>query len=207
MDERTEELRDLFVEVTDADTVTESQQSERGSLADADDEAVGERIAAVIERMRDRYAFATDLPTPELVAVARGFFDGRDDPEIAAVLDADPETVFRARLDLHLVDEDDAGFPFDLATLREHRKGVAKEEDGDPDVPALADALDADPETVERALAVADARAEIRRASGRFRSEFEDAIPDAALSVRLTEATQEHGLREAAEDIETDTQF
>jgi hypothetical protein len=58
-----------------------------------------------------------------------------------------------------------------------------------------------------RSMLVAETQEAIRRVSGRFRSEFEDAIPDAALSTHLTESAQEDGLQEAAEDIETDTKF
>jgi hypothetical protein len=201
MDEKTEELRDLFVEVTDEETVTERQEEGPGSLTDADEAAVADRIAAVVAEMRERYDFVTDLDADTLVTVVRGFYDGAADAAIADTLDTDPDTVFRARMDLHLLD-DDTEFPFDLADLRDARADA----DGS-DAATLADTLDADPETVERALLVAETQKAIRRVSGRFRSEFEDAIPDAALSVRLTESAQEDGLEEAAEDIETDTKF
>ncbi|SEN48509.1 hypothetical protein SAMN05216388_1003225 [Halorientalis persicus] len=202
MDEKTEELRDLFVEVTDEETVTERQEEGPGSLTDADEAAVADRIAAVVAEMRERYDFVTDLDADTLVTVVRGFYDGAADAAIADTLDTDPDTVFRARMDLHLLDDDDTEFPFDLADLRDARADA----DGS-DAATLADTLDADPETVERALLVAETQKAIRRVSGRFRSEFEDAIPDAALSVRLTESAQEDGLEEAAEDIETDTKF
>ncbi|MFB6083807.1 MAG: conditioned medium-induced protein 4 [Halorientalis sp.] len=200
MDEKTEELRDIFVDVTDEETVTESQQEGPGSLADADEETVTARVEAVVERMADRYDFSTDLDTATLVEIVRGFYDGEDDAALADALALDPEAVFRARMDLHLLDDGDTEFPFGLAALREARSEAA-------DPATLADELDTDPGTVERALLVADTQDEIRRVSGRFRSEFEDAIPDAALSIRLTDSAQEDGLEEAAEDIETDTQF
>jgi len=199
MDEKTEELRDLFMDVTDEATVTESQSDERGSLAETDDGAIDDRLAAVIERMRDRYEFDTDLSTESLQRVVRGFYDGDDDATIASSIDADPNTVFRARMDLHLVDDADTDFDFDLAALRERSD--------DPDVPALADTFDTDPASVARALRVVNTQDRIRRVSHRFQSAFEDAIPDAALSVHLTESTKEDGLEEAAEDIETNTQF
>ncbi|WP_336001036.1 conditioned medium-induced protein 4 [Halorientalis halophila] len=202
MDEKTEELRDIFVEVTDEETVTERQEEGPGSLADADEGEVAARVEAVVERMRDRYTFETALGTDALVTVVRGFYDGDDDATLADALVVTPETVFRARMDLHLLDDADTAFPFDLATLRD-----AREDPDDPDPTALAADLDSDSDTVARALDVVETQAEIRRVSGRFRSEFEDAIPDAALSVRLTESAREDGLREAAEDIETDTQF
>ncbi|SDG39724.1 hypothetical protein [Halorientalis regularis] len=202
MDEKTEELRDLFVEVTDEETVTERQEEGPGSLTDADEAAVADRIAAVVATMRERYDFVTDLDDDALATVVRGFYDGANDAAIAETVDETPEDVFRARTDLHLLDDEDTEFPFDLADLRDARVDAE-----DPDTAALADTLDADPEAVERALLVADAQKAIRRVSGRFQSEFEDAIPDAALSIRLTDTAQESGLDEAAEDIETDTKF
>jgi hypothetical protein len=201
MDERTEELRDLFVDVTDEETVTESQSEDRGSLADADDDALAEALDAVVDRLRDDHDFETALSDGAYRRVVSGFYDGEDDETIATDLDGDPATVFRARLDLHLLDDADTDFPFDLATLRRHRDAA------EPDPASLAEDLGTDRETAARAVAVADTQARIRRVSHRFQSEFEDAIPDAALSVRLTETATESGLGEAAEDIETDTKF
>ncbi|WP_299267175.1 conditioned medium-induced protein 4 [Halorientalis sp.] len=202
MDEKTEELRDIFVELTDEETVTERQKEGPGSLTDADEAAVTDRVATVVTTMRERYDFVTDLDDDTLGTVVRGFYDGTDDATIAETVGETPETVFRARMDLHLLDDDDTQFPFALSALRD-----AHADTDEPDSAALADAFDADPETVERALLVAETQEAIRRVSGRFRSEFEDAIPDAALSTHLTESAQEDGLQEAAEDIETDTKF
>jgi hypothetical protein len=201
MSDRTDELRDLFTEVTGEETVTESQREGPGSLADVDDEAVDERLGEVIGRLREHHAFRTDLADDALVRVVRAVYDGDDDATIAADLDADPESVFEARLDLHLLTDDDTDLPVPLDEVR------AAVERGDADPEALADDLDADPETVERALRVARTQERIRTVSRRFRSEFEDALPEAALAVSLTDSVTEDGLDEAAEDIETDTQF
>lgn len=209
MDEKTEELRDIFMDVAEEGTVTESQADDRGSLTDADDAAIDERVAAVVERMREAYAFDTALPTDALVTVVRRFYDGADDAAIAETLaadhdvDADAEAVFAARMDLNLLADADSDLPFDIATLREAREALPD----DAGVDALAAELDADPETAARGRRVAETRAAVRRVSGRFQSEFEDAIPDAALAVELTAAAREDGLEEAAEDIETNTKF
>lgn len=201
MDEKTAELRDIFMDVAEDGTVTEPQADARGSLADTDDDEVGERVAAVVERMRDRYEFATDLPTDDLVTVVRGFYDGADDAAIAEAVDADPDTAFAARMDLHLLADDDTDLGIDLDALRD------RIESGEADFEALAATFDTDTETVARARRVLETRAAVRRVSHRFQSEFEDAIPDAALAVHLTAATREDGLEEAAEDIETDTKL
>jgi hypothetical protein len=201
MDDRTDELRDLFTEVTGEETVTESQSESPGSLADIDEDAVEERLRAVVARLRDHHDFDTALDDDALVRLVHAVYDGDDDETIAVDLDVSPETVFRARMDLHLLTDDDTDLPVSLDEAR----AVAERGDADPE--ALADELDTDPGVVARALRVARTQERIRTVSGRFRSEFEDALPEAALAVSLTDSVTEDGLDEAAEDIETDTQF
>ncbi|MFB6301252.1 MAG: conditioned medium-induced protein 4 [Haloferacaceae archaeon] len=204
MDERSEDLRDLFVETTGAEEVTERQRDDRGSLLGDADEAA---VRAVVERMRDRYEFRTDLGTDALVRVAAGFFDGASDAEIADELAAadvadaavDAETVFRARMDLHLVCDGDRDAPFALDALRDLVAEGADDE-------ACAAALDAGLETVVRYRRVVASELAARRVNERFRDAFADLLTDAPTD-RLADAAREDGLREAAEDIETDVSF
>ena len=78
MDEKTQELRDIFIDATGSDTVTERQEEGPGSLAD---EPSGDpaRIRALVEQMRDRYEFGSGLSDETLVTVVRAFFDDADD--------------------------------------------------------------------------------------------------------------------------------
>ncbi len=203
MDEKTEELRDIFLDVADEEAVTESQAEGRGTLA-GDEADLDERLTAVVERMRDRYDFRTALDDAAYPRIVRGFYDGNDDAAIADDLGLDPETVFRARADLHLVSEDDA--ELDLDALRDVLEVDPREADGD-DLAAATATLDADEDAVRRASIVLAAMQASRRVSHRFRSEFEDVIPEADLSVRLTAEAHEDGLQEATEDAEVDTDF
>ena len=57
------------------------------------------------------------------------------------------------------------------------------------------------------ARAVLRAKDEARRASQRYRSEFEEILTDADLTVQLTASVRDDGLEEATEDIETDVDF
>ena len=122
MDEKTAELRDLFVDATGSESVTERQDAARGTLSDPDDDAVDAQCREVVAAMRERYGFSTDLDDEAYVLVARGRFEEADDETIAAALrDAleaqddpavdpdtvDAETVRKARLNLHLVRESD----------------------------------------------------------------------------------------------------
>jgi hypothetical protein len=196
MDDRTERLRDLFVETTGGETVTERQEPGPGSLADdGPDEAA---VRAVIDSLRERHGLATDLDDEALVRVARGYFDGEDDPTLAAALGVDERAVLRARAALHLIDDRDREGPVAVdrvrALLREGR-----------DPGAALD--DADPAALERARVVAAAEIEIRRAGGRFRDEFAALLSDADLGDRLAESAREDGLREATADLETDVSF
>jgi len=198
MDEKTEQLRDIFMDVSEEGTVTESQAAGRGSLTDTDEAAVEQRLGEVVARMRDRYEFRTPLADGALVAVVRGFYAGRDDDELAAELDTTAEAVAEARLDLHLVRDTDLSADIDVAAFR--RRVVGEETPSDAD---LAAAFDVDRETAAHLRRVVEAQAAARQVSHRFGSEFEDALADAGLSIQHTAAVQETGLEEATEDIDS----
>jgi hypothetical protein len=196
MEEKTEQLRDIFMEVADEKSVTETQAEQRGSLVPTG--SVDDRLADAVERMRERFDFGTDLDGAELVAVVKRFYDGEDDTDIADALGASPEAVFTARMDLHLVGDDEVGL--DLSAARDRL-------DADESDAAVAEALGVDAGEVARARRVRTAQREARLVSHRFRTEFEEILTDADIAVRFTADAQEDGLEEAAEDIETDVDF
>lgn len=198
MDEKTEELRDIFMDVTDEETVTEAQEESRGSLTDERD--AGAQIAEIVAGMRERYEFDSSLSDDELVAVVEGFYTGASDTAIADELDVSRRAVFRARLDLHLVRERDTDAPFDLAEFREL---LSKE------VPTgdLAAHFDVSPSTIRRYRRVVRAQNEARRVSDRFRSEFEDALVDADIAEQFTTDMKDDGLEEATDGMETNVSF
>jgi len=113
MDDKTAELRDIFLDATDGEeTVTERQAERRGSLVDIDDPArVDARLRDLVATMRERHAFDTDLDPDAYVTLIRGFYDGEDDAALADAVGVDADAVFRARLDCHLVREDDDETP------------------------------------------------------------------------------------------------
>jgi len=197
MDEKTEELRDIFIDVTDEETVTERQEEERGSLTVDEDDADA-AIRDEIAEMRETYEFATNLDDADLRRVVSGFYEGESDAEIADDLDVSRRTVFRARADLHLVRDTDA--PFDLATLRDLL-------DEELTVAEIADELDVAESTVRRYRRVVRARDEARRVSNRYRAAFEDALADVELAERMTEDVAEDGLDDATEGMETGVSF
>jgi len=195
MDEKTEELRDIFLSVSESETVTESQEGSRGSLVDSGGDE-GEQLRDLVGRLRERESFDTDLGTDTYVALVRAFYADADDETIAADLGLDTVTVFAARLDLHLLREADTDAPFDLAVLRR------RADEGDE--PIAAD-LEVDAETVAHYRRVVDAEDAARRANHRYQTAFDEILTDADLERRF--AATEDGLEEAAEDIETDVSF
>ncbi|NHX36944.1 MULTISPECIES: conditioned medium-induced protein 4 [Halolamina] len=201
MDEQTEELRDLFVETTGEETVTEDQSEDRGDLGDAvSAEEAEARVRELVGRMRERYEFQSGLDDGDLVRVVTGFHAGEGDAEIADALETDEGTVALARLDLHLVREGDREAPLSMDDLRELI--VA-------DVPLeeRVDRLDADAEAVERYSRVIEAERRATRANHRFTDEFAELLTDADLRDSHAADARESGLEEAAEDIETNTQL
>lgn len=194
MDEKTEELRDLFLDVADDGTVTETQEETPGSLTDERPE--DERLDDVIGRMEERYAFDTDLDSERYRRLVRGFFDEESDADLAAELEVDEESIARARMDLHLLRESDTEFPFELRELRRLRTDEA---DGDP-----IEELDTDEATLERAIRVVETQDEARTANDRFRDEFEEIVTDGDLSSQLARDAREDGLEEATEGMEND---
>ena len=194
MEEKTEQLRDIFMAVADEESVTERQAQQRGSLLPGD--SVDDRLADVVGRMRERFDFETALDDTALTTVVTRFYDGDSDEEIAEQLECSPDTVFAARLDLHLVRDEEPAL--DAETVRDHEDASDAE---------IADELGADPEQVARARRVVETQQEARLVSHRFRTEFEEILTDADIAVQFTADAQEDGLEEAAEDIETDVEF
>ncbi|MFC7156438.1 conditioned medium-induced protein 4 [Halomarina halobia] len=198
MNEKTAELRDIFIDVTDGDTVTEKQEAARGSLTE-DEDRIDDRIDAIIARMREQFPFETDLSTDELGRIVRGFFDGESDARLADDVGVGRETLVRARHDLHLLRERELDAPFELPRLRE----LVDEEHT---VAEIADELGVPEETVREYRTVAETRIEMRSVNDRFRSEFEELLTDADLAGH-TEEVQEDGLEEATDGMETDVSF
>ncbi len=196
MNEKTEELRDIFTNVTDGeDTVTESQEDTRGSL-EKDERSIEDRLEGVIAQMKERYGFETPLSEAGLKQVARGYYDHTSDAELAAKLDVEESTVFEARCALHLVDADDAD-EVDLVAIRDREE---------PDE-TLAAEYDVDTETISRYRKVAAAKGESRAANDRYREEFDSLLADSDLASRMATDVREDGLEDATEGMETDVSF
>jgi hypothetical protein len=201
MDDRTEELKELFVQTTGEESVTEDQQEGPGDLSD--DVAAAdatERVQELIARMRERYAFESGFDDETLTELVVGFHADESDGDLADQLGTDEETVFTARMDLHLIREADRDAPFPFKQLRELVvENVPLE--------ARADRLESKAETVEHYSQVAAAELRSTRANHRFVDEFAELLTDTELTDSHAATARDDGLQEAAEDIETNTQL
>lgn len=200
MDEKTEELRDIFIDVADSETVTESQEASRGSLTD--DGEVKTRLLELIGDMRDRYGFRTDLSDEQLCNLANQYFDDATDADLAREFDVDRRTAFRARLDLHLFRDRDTDAPFEMDQFRKQVTGTDTVSTSD-----LAADFDVSESTARRYRRVVEARDESRRANDRYRDEFAELLADADISGALTHEAREDGLDDATDGMETDVSF
>ena len=199
MEKKTEELRDIFMDVTDEETVTETQEETHGSLGSEAD--VEQQLLDAVAEMRDALTFETNLSGDEYVAVVRGFYAGDSDADIAADLDdVAPDAVAAARVDLHLFRDADTDAPFDIAELRDLLEAGASVDD------CAAD-LDADEATVRRFRRVVEAQDAARTVNHRFTDEFENVLRDREISGRMTENVQQDGLDDATEGMETNVSF
>ncbi len=194
MDEKTEELRDIFIDVTDGETVTEKQEAARGSLTGKEERAA-ERVADVIARMREQFEFESGLADDDLRRVAEGYHDGETDAAIAESLGVDRGTVVAARHDLHLLHDRELDPAFELARLRKLlNEGRSVRE--------TAEELDVSPSTVRKYRAVVETRTEMRSVNNRFADEFAELLTDADLQDHTDDVKQD-GLDEATEGMET----
>jgi hypothetical protein len=193
MDEKTESLRDIFMDVTNESTVTERQEDTRGSLAR--EGTPEERTEEVIGALDDRYGLSTDFAVDRLVDLVAAFYDEEGDDAIVDALDESPETVERARLDLHLVRESDTDAPIELSALRERLD--------DADAATVAADLDVDESTIETYRRVAETQAARRAVGDRFREAFDEIYLDADLTSHTDDVTRD-GLDEATEGMENE---
>jgi len=198
MDEKTEELRDIFEEVTGEETVTETQEETPGTLAGEDDGEVAERLAGVVARMREEYEFDTDRSDAEYAHLVRAYYEGEEDAEIAEALDVDRREVVRARLDVHLVRDRDRDAPFELKRLRR----LLNDDDSTGEI---AEELDVSASTVRRYRRIVETENAIRSVSARYQADFEDVLTDAGISSDMTSDVKEDGLEDATEGAEAES--
>jgi hypothetical protein len=167
--EKTDRLREIFMDVADDPTVTETQEESPGILQDTS--AVDETLSDIIREMKTTSEFQTSLSTTELVQLVRLFFDEYSDTAIARKLgDASRDkTVARARIHLQLFRDTDFDSPFDLDRLRD----LLRE---DITLADIAETLDVSASTVRKYRMLLDAEHAAEAVNHRYRRRFEAAL-------------------------------
>jgi DNA-binding CsgD family transcriptional regulator len=196
-EKKAEELRDIFVDVTDESTVTEEREEERGTLPG--EEEIDDEIKEVIEEMRDEHGFETSLDDDDIVSVVRLYHDGASDAEIARELGDDSldKTVRRARIGLHLFRDSDFDAPFEINRLEELLdEGVTNSE--------IADELGVSSSTVRSYRRAVESRRQSENSDDEYAERFEAVLEDREISERFTPDAKRDGLEGATEDAEVD---
>ncbi|MXR50327.1 conditioned medium-induced protein 4 [Halovenus sp. WSH3] len=194
MEEKTEELRDIFLSVSEEETVTESQTEDRGSLLGGSDGDLTE----VVEQLREKFGFELSMDEETRCRLIEAFYDGADDEQLAERFDLDAETVFEARMELHLLRDGEPQLPEEtVEAIRGSERSAER----------LAEEFDTTAEEIRRCRAVLETRERSRRVSQRFRTAYEERLTDTELSDHLAAETHEDGLDGATEGAEVDVDF
>jgi hypothetical protein len=169
--EKTERLREIFLDVADDSTVTENQEETPGTLGD--DSGPTEALRPIIQEMKQKYGFQTSLETDELATLVHLFYDEYSDTAIARELGnaSRDKTVTRARIHLHLLRETDFDAPFDLDQLRDLREEETSTK-------TIAETLDVSKSTVGRYCRILDAEQAAGAVDHRYQQQFEAALAD-----------------------------
>lgn len=196
-EKKAEELRDIFVDVTDESTVTEEREEERGTLPGEDE--IDDEITEIVDEMRDEHDFETSLEDDEIVQVVRLYHDDESDAEIARELGDDSldKTVRRARIGLHLFRDSDFDAPFDIDRLEQLLDEEATNSE-------IADELGVSSSTVRSYRRAVEARRRSEEVDNEYAERFEAVLEDRDISERFTPDAKRDGLEGATEDAEVD---
>jgi hypothetical protein len=196
-EKKAEELRDIFVDVTDESTVTEEREEERGTLPGEDE--IDDEITDIVDEMRDEHGFETSLEDDEIVQVVRLYHDDESDAEIARELGDDSldKTVRRARIGLHLFRDSDFDAPFEIDRLEQ----LLDEEATNLEI---ANELGVSSSTVRSYRRAVEARRRSEEVDNEYAERFEAVLEDREISERFTPDAKRDGLEGATEDAEVD---
>ena len=196
-EKKAEELRDIFVDVTDESTVTEEREEERGTLPGEDE--IDDEITDIVDEMRDEHGFETSLEDDEIVQVVRLYHDDESDAEIARELGDDSldKTVRRARIGLHLFRDSDFDAPFEIDRLEQLLDEEATNSE-------IADELGVSSSTVRSYRRAVEARRRSEEVDNEYAERFEAVLEDREISERFTPDAKRDGLEGATEDAEVD---
>jgi site-specific recombinase len=177
--EKTDRLREIFLDVAGDHTVTEDQQETPGTLES--NSVPNESLRAIIQEMMQKYGFRTSLETDELITLVRLFYEDYSDSAIARELGnaSRDKTVTRARIHLQLFRETDFDAPIDLDDLRDLLNAETS-------TAKIAETLDTSKSTIGRYRRILDAEQAAEAVDHRYQQRFEEALaaPETDHSIR-----------------------
>lgn len=191
--EKVEQLTEIFHDVTDEYTTTETQEE---SHWETNQSVNTETVRSIIQEMVEEYNIQTSLNEEELSTLVRKYHDGESDKEIARALGTPSrdKTVMRARRKLHLLHDSDFDAPFDLSHLRE-----LLDEGEDPKT--IADTLAIGKTTVREYTAVITAETEAENVDHKYQQRFEDALgSDDQYAQTLSDSARASGLEDTLDN-------
>ena len=187
--EKTEHLREIFLDVADDSTVTENQEESPGTLGA--NSGSTESLRPIIREMKQKYGFRTSLEIDELATLVQLFYDEYSDTAIARELGnaSRDKTVTRARIHLQLFRDTDFDAPFELDQLRDLRGE-------EPAIETIAETLDVSKSTVRRYCRILDAEQAADAVDHRYQQQFEAAVADSGTDQSIRKSL-ESGLDDA----------
>jgi hypothetical protein len=179
--EKTDRLREIFLDVAGDHTVTEDQQETPSTIES--NSVPSDSLRAIIQEMKQKYGFRTSLETDELITLVRLFYEDYSDTAIARELGnaSRDKTVTRARIHLQLFRETDFDAPVDLDELRDLL-------DAETSTTKIAKALDTSKSTIGRYRRILDAEQAAEAVDHRYQQRFEEALSDPETDHSIREA-------------------
>ncbi|WP_052359139.1 response regulator receiver protein [Methanomicrobium mobile] len=115
--DRKKELLNLFSDISGKTEIVEPMKKIHGTLRDKD--AIERKVSLIMREILDQGHFKTKLKPRDLAALVCGYYDGKNDTEIARELGDEKlsKTVARARVRLKLFRDLDFKMPFERGTM------------------------------------------------------------------------------------------
>lgn len=193
--DRKKKLLDLFSDISGKTKIIEPQKQIHGTLRDRN--AIEREITLIMREIIEEGYFKTKLEPRELARMVVGFYNDKNDTEIARSLGDEKlsKTVARARVRLKLFRELDFKMPFDRERLEELL-------DTEMTMKDIADELDVSPSSLREYRHVLDAEKD--KTFDVYLERIRDVMEDRDLSEKMTRAQIADGLSEAIDRTEAE---
>ena len=193
--DRKKELLSLFTDISGKTEIVEPMKKIHGTLRDKD--AIEREIALIMREILDQGYFKTKLKPRELACLVCGYYEGRNDTEIARELGDEKlsKTVARARVRLNLFRELDFKMPFE-------RKVMEDLLDSEKTMKEISEELGISPSTLREYRHVIEQEKDTTLDP--FLERIKDVMEDRDLTESMTGGLVNDGLSEALDATEAE---